>query len=50
MKLNWSGVFKKGSPADLMLLNSKSWAETLATPPDRRVMVGGEWIKEEALV
>ena len=46
MKLKWDGTIKKGMPADLMLLNSSSWSETLASLPSRKVFVEGRLINE----
>ena len=43
MELDWDGVLRVGSPADLVVLAVSSWSELLARPPQRRVMRGGVW-------
>ncbi len=45
MGLEWDGSLYPGCPADLILLKAKSWAEVLSTPPERRVLINGEWLK-----
>ncbi len=44
MDLSWDGTLNLQSPADIVLLEAKSWAEALASPPSRKVMIRGEWI------
>lgn len=49
MNLAWDGTFQPGSPASLILLEASSWAEALATPPRRRVLVDGNWLDEQSM-
>ncbi len=49
MKLQWDGVFRKGSPADLVLLDVSSWSQALSVLPNRKVMINGEWFKEKII-
>ncbi|MED5561876.1 MAG: amidohydrolase family protein, partial [Cyanobacteriota bacterium] len=41
MNLSWDGTLQPGSPANLLLLEAGSWAEALAAPPRRQVIVDG---------
>ncbi len=43
--LAWNGTLFPGAPADLILLDASSWAEALASPPRRRVLVEGGWLE-----
>jgi cytosine deaminase len=43
--LPWDGVLRLGSPADLVVLGAGSWADLLATAPQRRVLRGGSWLE-----
>ncbi|MED5468940.1 MAG: amidohydrolase family protein [Cyanobacteriota bacterium] len=43
MNLSWDGTLQPGSPANLLLLEAGSWAEALAAPPRRQVIVDGNW-------
>lgn len=45
MDLEWDGAIGEGSPANLVLLEAKTWAEALSSPPSRKVMINGEWIE-----
>ena len=42
--LEWDGVVREGSPADLVVLAAGSWSELLARTPQRRVLRGGQWL------
>ena len=42
--LDWDGVLRVGSPADLLVLGASSWGELLARPPRRRVLRAGRWL------
>ena len=42
--LDWDGVLREGSPADLLVLGASSWGELLARPPRRRVLRAGRWL------
>ncbi|WP_320674996.1 amidohydrolase family protein [Prochlorococcus sp. MIT 1341] len=44
MGLSWEGSLQIGSPADFVLLEADGWAAALATPPKRKVMIGGSWL------
>jgi len=44
--LQWDGLFKKGSPADFVLLDSSSWVKALSERPKRKVVVNGEFLNE----
>ena len=46
MQMEWDGVFRVGAPADAMQLPVQSWAEALATPPERRLLVRGLWVQD----
>ena len=46
MELEWDGVFRVGAPADAMQLSVHSWAEALAAPPERRLLVRGVWVQD----
>ena len=48
MGLDWDGVLRLGSPADLVVLGVSSWSELLARPPQRRVLRAGEWLQPPA--
>ena len=43
--LPWDGVLRLGSPADLVVLGAGSWADLLATAPQRRVLRAGSWLE-----
>ncbi len=49
MGLDWDGTFEIGCPADLILLDSVNWVDTLVKIPDRRVLIKGEWLEEKFL-
>ncbi len=44
--LQWDGVFKQGSPADFILLDSNSWVKALSERPKRKVVVNGQFLHE----
>ena len=46
MNLSWDGTLQPGSPASLLLLEAGSWAEALAAPPHRQVIVDGNWLQD----
>ncbi len=46
MNLSWEGTLQPGSPANLLLLEAGSWAEALAVPPRRQVIVDGNWLQD----
>jgi len=46
--LDWDGVLRVGSPADLVVLGAASWGELLARPPRRRVLRAGRWLPPPA--
>jgi cytosine deaminase len=46
MEMEWDGVIRVGAPADAMQLPVHSWAEALATPPERRLLVRGVWVQD----
>ena len=46
MNLSWEGTLQPGSPANLLLLEAGSWAEALAAPPRRQVIVDGNWLQD----
>ena len=46
MELEWDGIIRRGSPADLILLEANSWSEALAFSPPRKIMIKGEWLDE----
>jgi len=48
MGLEWDGVVRLGSPADLVVLGAGSWSELLARTPQRRVLRAGEWLEPPA--
>lgn len=43
--LSWDGVLRLGGPADLVVLGAGSWAELLASAPQRRVLRAGRWLE-----
>jgi cytosine deaminase len=45
--LEWDGVIRPGSPADLLVLDAADWSELLARPPRRRVLRAGCWLPED---
>ena len=45
MDLEWDGAIREGSPASLVLLEAETWSEALSTPPNRKVMINGEWLE-----
>ena len=45
MGLTWNGTLFPGAPADLILLEARSWTEALASPPRRRVLMDGGWLE-----
>ena len=46
MNLSWEGTLQPGSPANLLILEAGSWAEALAVPPRRQVIVDGNWLQD----
>ncbi len=46
MEMEWDGVLRAGAPADAMQLPVQSWAEALAAPPERRLLVRGVWVQD----
>jgi len=46
LSLQWDGLFRKGSPADFILLDSNSWVNALSERPKRKVVVNGEFLNE----
>ena len=46
--LDWDGVLRVGGPADLVVLGASSWAELLASAPQRRVLRAGCWLEPPA--
>jgi cytosine deaminase len=46
MGLGWDGVLRPGCPADLLVLQARSWREVMARPPARRVLRGGAWVAD----
>lgn len=44
MDLEWDGVLRAGSPADLVVLAAGSWSDLLARSPQRRVLRAGQWL------
>ncbi len=46
MNLSWDGTLQPGSPASLLLLEAGSWAEALAAPPHRQVIVDGNLLQD----
>ncbi len=46
MQMEWDGVIRAGAPADAMQLPVQSWAEALAAPPERRLLVRGVWVQD----
>jgi len=46
LDLPWDGVLGPGVPADLLLIEGASWADVVAAPPRRRVLIGGVWLDE----
>lgn len=44
MGLDWDGVLRPGSPADLLILGASGWSDLLARPPQRRVLRSGRWL------
>ncbi len=44
MGLKWDGSLDIGSPADLVLLEADSWSVAMSSPPQRKVMIKGQWI------
>ncbi len=46
MQMEWDGVIRAGAPADAMQLSVQSWAEALAAPPQRRLLVRGVWVQD----
>ncbi|WP_036918566.1 MULTISPECIES: amidohydrolase family protein [unclassified Prochlorococcus] len=45
MNLEWDGRFQIGSPADFVLLKADSWSGAMANPPERKIMIQGNWIE-----
>ena len=43
--LEWDGILRRGSPADLVITSAGSWSELLARPPQRRVLRSGQWLE-----
>ncbi|MCT0248266.1 amidohydrolase family protein [Synechococcus sp. CS-205] len=48
MGLEWDGVLRPGSPADLVVLAAGSWSDLLARSPQRRVLRAGHWLPAPA--
>tara|TARA_Y100001968_G_scaffold19617_1_gene15399 strand:- start:992 stop:2308 length:1317 start_codon:yes stop_codon:yes gene_type:complete len=46
LRLQWDGVFRNGSPADFILLDSNSWVKALSERPRRKVVINGEFLNE----
>ncbi|WP_320667124.1 amidohydrolase family protein [Prochlorococcus sp. MIT 1307] len=46
MDLKWDGIVRIGSPADFVLLEASSWSEALSKPPQRKVLINGNWLDE----
>ncbi len=44
LQLEWDGILRPGSPADLVVLDAHNWSDLLARSPQRRVMRGGVWL------
>ena len=44
MKLDWDNTISLGSPADFVLLEASSWIDALSSPPEREVIVAGQWL------
>jgi len=44
MQLEWDGILRPGSPADLVVLDAHNWSDLLARSPQRRVLRGGVWL------
>jgi cytosine deaminase len=44
LQLEWDGILRPGSPADLVVLDARNWSDLLARSPQRRVMRGGVWL------
>lgn len=44
LQLPWDGVLRIDAPADLVVLGVASWAELLASAPQRRVLRSGQWL------
>jgi cytosine deaminase len=42
--LEWDGIVRQGSPADLLITSATSWSGLLARPPQRRVLRNGQWL------
>jgi cytosine deaminase len=44
LQLEWDGILRPGSPADLVVLDAHNWSDLLARSPQRRVMRSGVWL------
>ena len=44
LQLEWDGILRPGSPADLVVLDAHNWTDLLARSPQRRVLRGGVWL------
>ena len=44
LQLDWDGILRPGSPADLVVLDAHNWCDLLARSPQRRVMRDGVWL------
>ncbi len=49
LNLSWDGIIRPGSPADFILLDARSWSEALAKPPQREVLIAGEWLGDQKI-
>jgi cytosine deaminase len=43
--LDWDGVLRLGSPADLVVTDAQDWIGFLARTPRRRVLRAGRWLE-----
>nr|AUG32236.1 putative cytosine deaminase [Paulinella longichromatophora] len=44
MGLEWDGVFRIGSPADILLFDCEKWQSLLYNNPKRQILKYGQWI------
>ena len=49
LDLKWNGTFRKGSPADWLLLESSSWVDALSLNSKRKVFVNGSLLDENMI-
>ena len=45
LRLEWDGILRRGSPADLLITSATSWSDLLARAPQRRVLRAGRWLE-----